>query len=330
MGDNRGNPSDSGGLVASKKSRVRDFVFSQSGFLIAFIVVLSIAITMVNRNFIKPQNILNVLGQISIVGIVAVGVGLILISGDFDISVGSQISLDGAILAILMTRTGSILLPVVVVLITGLVLGFINGIIVAKSKCASFIITLGTRAAYHGFVLVATKGRNFPLQGMFETLGRGKLGFIPIPIVIFFLVLIFAYFLLKYTRFGRTLYAVGGNRTAAYLSGVNVDTMKIAVYSLCGLLVALASMTLISKLGASYPNTGDGYELQALAAVVVGGTSLWGGKGTALGLFLGVVIFGVMSNSLNMMNVSPYFREVFIGGIFIVATILSRIGEMKK
>ncbi len=106
--------------------------------------------------------------------------------------------------------------------------------------------------------------------------------------------------------------------------------MKIFVYTLCGVLVSLASLTLISKLGASYPNTGDGYELEALAAVVVGGTSLWGGKGTALGFFLGVVIFGVMSNSLNMMNVSPYFRDVFIGGIIIVAAILSRLGELRK
>jgi ribose transport system permease protein len=307
------------------------FLLSQSGFLLAFIVVLSIAITLANRNFIKPQNIINILGQISMVGIVAVGVGLVLISGDFDISVGSQISLDGAVLAILLTRTGSAPLAVAAVILLGAALGAVNGLIVSKSKCASFIITLGTRALYHGLVLVLTKGRNFPLQGMFETLGRGKLGgLIPVPIIVFFLVLLFAFFLMRYTRFGRTLFAVGGNPKAAYLSGVNNDAMKIAVYTLCGLLVALASLTLISKLGASYPNTGDGYELDSLAAIVVGGTSLAGGKGSALGLFLGVIIFGLMSNSLNMMNVSPYFRDVFIGAIIIVATVLSRFGEVKK
>jgi ribose transport system permease protein len=310
-----------------RKNRAREFLLSQSGFLIAFIVLLSIAITIVNRNFIKPQNILNVLGQISIVGIVSVGVGFVLISGDFDISVGSQISLVGAIMVQTLMATQNVLLMIVVVFLLGAGLGAVNGLIVSKSKCASFIITLGTRAAYHGLVLVATKGRNFPMQGMFETLGRGKMSFIPIPIIVFFLVLLFAFAVLRYTRFGRTLYAVGGNRTAAYLSGVNIDAIKIYVYMLCGVLVALASLTLISKLGASYPNTGDGYELSALAAVVVGGTSLWGGKGTALGLFLGVVIFGVMSNSLNMMNVSPYFRDVFIGGIIIVAAVLSRLGE---
>ena len=313
------------------RRKVVDFLLSQSGFLIGFIVVLSIVISLMNPNFIKPQNIINVLGQISMVGIVSVGVGLVLISGDFDISVGSQISLNGAVLAILITRTGSVPLAVGAVILLGAALGAANGLIVSKSKCASFIMTLGTRSMYHGFVLVLTKGRNFPLRGIFETLGRGKLlGVIPVPIVVFFLVLLFAYLLMRYTRFGRTLFAVGGNPKAAYLSGVNNDAVKIAVYTLCGLLVALASITLISKLGASYPNTGDGYELEALAAVVVGGTSLWGGKGSALGLFLGVIIFGLMSNSLNMMNVSPYFRDVFIGGIIIVATVLSRIGEARK
>jgi ribose transport system permease protein len=258
-------------------------------------------------------------------------VGLVLISGDFDISVGSQVSLDGAVLAILLTRTGSVPLAVAATVLLGAALGAVNGLIVSKSKCASFIMTLGTRSAYHGFVLVLTRGRNFPLRGTFETLGRGALGgVIPVPIMIFFLVLLLAFLLMRYTRFGRTLFAVGGNPKAAYLSGVNNDGMKIAVYTLCGLLVALASMTLISKLGASYPNTGDGYELEALAAIVVGGTSLAGGKGSALGLFLGVIIFGLMSNSLNMMNVSPYFRDVFIGAIIIVATVLSRLGEGKK
>ena len=313
------------------RNRAISFLLSQSGFLLSFIVVLSIAITLMNRNFIKPQNIINVLGQISMVGIVAVGVGLVLISGDFDISVGSQISLNGAVLAILLTRTGSVPLAVAAVFLLGAALGAANGLIVAKSKCASFIMTLGTRAAYHGLVLVLTKGRNFPLKGAFETLGRGRLGgVIPVPIIIFFLVLLFAFLLMRYTRFGRTLFAVGGNPKAAYLSGVNNDAMKIAVYTLCGLLTALASMTLISKLGASYPNTGDGYEMDSLAATVVGGTSLAGGKGSALGLFLGVIIFGLMSNSLNIMNVSPYFRDVFIGGIIIVATVFSRIGQGKK
>lgn len=313
------------------RSKAVSFLLSQSGFLLAFIVVLSIAITLANRNFIKPQNLINVLGQISMVGIVAVGVGLVLITGDFDISVGSQISLNGAVLAILLTRTGSAPLAVAAVVALGAALGAANGLIVSKSKCPSFIMTLGTRAAYHGFVLVLTRGRNFPLRGSFEALGRGQLfGVIPVPILVFFLVLLFAFLLMRYTRFGRTLFAVGGNPKAAYLSGVNNDGIKIAVYTLCGLLVALASMTLISKLGASYPNSGDGYEMDSLAAIVVGGTSLAGGKGSALGLFLGVVIFGLMSNSLNMMNVSPYFRDVFIGAIIIVATMFSRFGEGKK
>ena len=215
-------------------------------------------------------------------------------------------------------------------LLLGTALGFTNGIIVTKSRCASFIITLGTRAAYHGMVLVVTRGRNFSLQGKFEFLGRSTIGPIPFPVIIFFVVLILAFVTLKYTRFGRTLYTAGGNAKAAYLSGVNVDWYKIMSYTLCGVLTALASLVLISKLGASYPNTGDGYEMDALASIVVGGVSLWGGKGSAWGIFLGVVVFGVMSNSLNMVNVSPYFREIFIGAIIILASVLSRLGEAKK
>ncbi len=260
----------------------------------------------------------------------AVAVGLVLISGDFDISVGSQISLVGAVMAIWMTRTGQVLLPIVGSVALGCLLGAVNGIIVAKSKTPSFIITLGTMMAYHGVVLQVTKGRNYPMKGMFEWLGRGKLAVVPIPIILFFVVLLLTWLVLRYTRFGRSLYMIGGNPKAAYLSGINVDRTKIGVYTLCGGLVSVAAVTLISKLGASYPNTGDGYQMDALAAVVVGGTSLWGGKGSALGLLLGVVIFGVMSNSLNMMNVSPYLREVFIGGIIIVATVLSRFVETRK
>jgi ribose/xylose/arabinose/galactoside ABC-type transport system permease subunit len=305
-------------------------VRTQSGFLIIFILVLGIVITLVNRNFIRPQNIINILGQISIVGIVSVGMGLVLIGGEFDISVGSQISLVGSVLAIIITTTGNYALAVVTALLLGTALGFTNGIIVTKSRCASFIITLGTRAAYHGMVLVLTRGRNFSLQGKFEFLGRSTIGPIPFPVIVFFSVLILAFLALKYTRFGRTLFAAGGNAKAAYLSGVNVDWYKIVTYTLCGVLTALASLVLISKLGASYPNTGDGYEMDALASIVVGGVSLWGGKGSAWGIFLGVVVFGVMSNSLNMVNVSPYFREIFIGAIIILASVLSRLGEAKK
>jgi ribose transport system permease protein len=305
-------------------------VRTQSGFLIAFILALGVVITIVNPNFIRPQNIINILGQISIVGIVSVGMGMVLIGGEFDISVGSQISLVGSVLAIIITTTGNYALAVAAALLLGTALGFTNGIIVTKSRCASFIITLGTRAAYHGMVLVVTRGRNFSLQGKFEFLGRSTIGPIPFPVIIFFLVLILAFITLKYTRFGRTLFTAGGNAKAAYLSGVNVDWYKIITYTLCGVLTALASLVLISKLGASYPNTGDGYEMDALASIVVGGVSLWGGKGSAWGIFLGVVVFGVMSNSLNMVNVSPYFREIFIGAIIILASVLSRLGEAKK
>jgi ribose transport system permease protein len=314
----------------SGRSFAKKIFSGQSSYLIIFIIVLSIVISLVNRNFIKPQNILNILGQISVVGIVASGMAIVLITGEFDISVGSQVSFMGAVLATLITGGANVFLTIIFVLAIGAGLGFINGIIVTKSKCASFIITLGTMTLYHGFVLVLTKGRNIPLQGEFLGLGRGLVFFIPIPILVFIAVLVLIGLALKYTRYGRTLFAVGGNKEAAYLSGVGVDFYKITAYMLCGLLSALASLVLISKLGASYPNTGDGYELSALASIVVGGVSLWGGKGSALGIFLGVVVFGVLSNALNMVNVSPYFRDVFTGLIIIVSVVMSRLGEQNR
>ena len=302
----------------------------QSSFLVAFIILLAVVITIVNRNFVKPQNILNILGQISVVGIVAAGMAIVLITGEFDISVGSQVSFMGAVLATFITRDVNMILTIVTVFAIGAGLGLLNGLIVTKSKCASFIITLGTMTLYHGFVLVLTKGRNIPLMGEFTLLGRGHLIYIPIPILVFLAVLVLIGLAWKYTRYGRTLFAVGGNKEAAYLSGVNVDFYKITAYMLCGILTALASIVLISKLGASYPNTGDGYELSALASIVVGGISLWGGKGTAVGIFLGVVVFGVLSNALNMVNVSPYFRDVFVGLIIIVSVVMSRLGERNR
>ena len=261
----------------------------------------------------------------------AVAVGLVLIFGDFDISVGSQISLVGAVMAIRMTRTGQRSPGRRCGCHAGAALGAVNGLIVAKSKTPSFIMTLGTLSAYHGVVLSVTQGGTTSIErGCSRLWAAASSASSPSPSLLFFLVLLVACLLMRYTRFGRSLFAIGGNPKAAYLSGVNDEVPEISVYTLCGGLVALASMTLISKLGASSPNTGDGYEMDSLAAIVVGGTSLAGGKGSALGLFLGVIIFGLMSNSLNIMNVSPYFRDVFIGGIIIVATVFSRFGEGKK
>ncbi len=330
MIETRGNaPAAGARSVEARGQRWKARLLNQSGFLFAFILALSIIITLLNPNFINPQNILNILGQISVVGIVSVGMGIVLITGEFDISVGSQLSLLGAVMAILLTGTKSVLLMIVVVVALGAVLGLVTGLLVTKSRCASFIITLGTMTAYHGFVLVTTQGRNFPIGDLFTFLGRAKLWFIPVPIAVFLIVLVLVALFFRFTRIGRTLFAVGGNREAAFLSGVNVDAYKIGAYIVSGLLCALAALVLISKLGASYPNTGDGYELAALASIVVGGVSLWGGKGTALGIFLGVVVFGVLSNALNMVNVSPYFRDVFTGSIIIIASILSRLGEYR-
>jgi ribose/xylose/arabinose/galactoside ABC-type transport system permease subunit len=242
-----------------------------------------------------------------------------------------MMSFIGIVVAMIITKTGSIPLAAVTGLLMGLVLGTINGIIVAKSKAASFIITLGLLLAYRGAAVVVSSGFNFPLHGKFNWIGQGKLGGVfPVPILIFILIFILAYVILRFTKFGRMLYIIGGNEKAAFVSGINVDRYKIMTYGFSGLLVGLATLILLSRLGSAYPNTGERYALDSLAAVVVGGASLYGGKGSALGLMLGVLVFGLITNSLNLVNINPYWRDTVVGIVIIVAVIVGQLGSRRQ
>ena len=308
-----------------------DAVYSQSGFLIILIIVLSLTAGLLNPNFLQLKNFRNIIQQNVSLGIVSVGVGLVLITGNIEISVGSMISFMGIILSMLVVQTENILLAVTVTILIGFALGIINGTIVAKSKVASFIISLGMLLVYRGAALVITHGYHFPLEGRFTWIGRENLGGVfPVPILMFILVFIFAFFLLRFTKYGRMLYAIGGNEKSAYLSGINVDLYKILNYGLCGALTGFATLILISRLGVAYSNTGERYALDSLAAVVVGGTSLYGGKGSALGLLLGVIVFGLITNILNLVHVDPYWRDVVVGIIIVIAVIIGRLGAARE
>ena len=224
-----------------------------------------------------------------------------------------------------------IFFSMVVGIIICIIAGLVNGIIIAKTRTPSFIITLATLSIYHGISLITTGGITKSLRGKFAILGRGTtLGFIPNPVLVMFGVYIFLGIILKYSKFGRRVYAIGGNEEAAYLSGVNTDLNKILIYGLNGLLVGIASIVLLSRLGSALPSTGSGMELRAIAAVVIGGVPLTGGKGSALGTFLGVVLMGLISNVLNMLNISAYYQEVAIGLIISIAVIISNIGKMRR
>jgi ribose transport system permease protein len=312
---------------------------SQSLVLVIMIVALAVVATIVNPRFLRVTNIINIFQQIAVLGIVASGVGMLLVSGHIDISVGSQVSLLGVIIAMVIQRMlglpdGGVEpwrqalafpLAILVTLAIGLVMGLINGITVIKSRAASFIITLGFLSAYHGVALLVSGGASYMLFGTFELIGRGRiLNVVPISILFLLGIVAISYVVLKYFRYGRFLYAIGGNRKAAYVSGINTNRVIITAYAIVGLLNGLAATILISRVGSALATTGDSYALDSLASVIVGGVAITGGKGTALNIFLGVVLIGVIGNALIIMNVNPYVRDVVIGLVIIAAVTISQ------
>lgn len=311
---------------------------NQTLLLLMLIVVMCIIATSVNPRFIRISNIINIFQQVSVLGIVACGVGMLLISGDIDISVGAQISLIGIIMAMIIEKIGGIApgeanawmaplaipMAIVVSFAVGALLGLINGIIVIKSGVTSFIITLGFATIYKGVALLISGGGSFMLYGRFETLGRGRVfGVIPVAIFFFIGVVLLTHIILKYTRYGRFLYALGGNKKAAYVSGINTRRVTLKAYILVGLLNGLAALVLISRVGTALTSTGDAYSLDALASIIVGGIILTGGKGSAVNIFLGVLLIGLVGNALVIMNVNPHLRGIVIGTIIIAAVTIS-------
>lgn len=286
-------------------------------------VLLGGMVAAVNPKFLSINNLLNIVLNVSVTGIVCVGVSLILITGEFDLSLGPLMSILSLIMAKIMTTQG-VLLGVVAVICMGVAVGAFNGFLVTRIRAHSFIITLGLMTAYKGAALLISQGYYLSMKGQFAVLGKQKLfGLIPNPSLVFVGVIIAAHLVLRYTKFGRLTFAIGGNKQAAFLSGIKVLAHKIVVYSIAGGLYGLATLTLVSQLGVAYPNTGDPYTLSALAAVVVGGVALSGGKGSALAIFLGALVFGLINNSMVMMNINPYWREVVLGLIILLAVAVS-------
>ena len=319
------------GMATHVQVGLKRFVFANQLFLLLLLIaIMSGTATFFNPAFFTLQNWLNILNQNAVLGIVAAGATLVMISGNFDISVGSLVGFSTTFAASLVMGGG----PVAVAVFWGFVMAVLgctlNGLIVAKTKAPSFIITLATRSVYYGLSLVVTGGVTQSLGGKFATLGRGTTLGIHNPIFFFLGVYVLLSWFLRYTRTGRRIYAVGGNEEAAFLSGVNTQRVKILVYLMNGAFVGLAAMILLSRLGSALPSTGSGLELRAIAAVVIGGVPLTGGKGSALGTFLGVILMGLISNVLNLLNISAYYQEIAIGIIIAIAIIVSNLEKMKR
>lgn len=291
------------------------------------LILIVVIISVMSPNFLTLNNLLNVLRQVSINALIAFGMTFVILTGGIDLSVGSILALTGAVTAGFLASGMDPMLAMFLGLILGAILGAINGIIISKGNVAPFIATLATMTIYRGLTLVYTEGR--PISGLgdslsFQLIGKGYFFGIPVPVITMAMAFGVLYFVLKKTTFGRRVYAVGGNEEASRLSGIKVDRIKVYVYALTGTLAALASLILTSRLNSAQPTAGNMFELDAIAAVVLGGTSLTGGRGWIVGTLIGALIIGVLNNGLNLIGVSSFFQQVVKGAVILVAVLLDR------
>ena len=305
------------------------FLNSQSTYLVGVIILIAIVATIINPNFLTLRNMFNVLQQISVLGIMTMCMSLLMISGGLDVSIGNMAGLVSIVFAKMLLAGQSLLVSVITLLILSTVCGFANGLIVAKSKVTPLIITLGMSYVFLGIALIIGGGRPQAISG-FTFLGAAKIGPIPVSILIYLLVVAFAFCLRKYTKYGRRLNAIGGNPIAAYLSGINVDWHIISMYALSGLIVGLASLVLVSRLGMMRADTGSDFALQALAAAIIGGITFEGGRGSIIGAFFGVLLLGIILNAMNIIGATSYLQTVVLGAIIVVATVISNVGKMRR
>ncbi|OON42223.1 ribose ABC transporter permease [Izhakiella australiensis] len=301
--------------------------FPLIGFIAVFIIMV-----LVSDNFLTENNLTNIARQVSINAIIAVGMTCAILTGGIDLSVGSVMALTGTIMAGLMAAWG---LPPYLAIAAGLglgaLLGAFNGVLIAWARMPSFIVTLAMLGIARGLALIYTGG--YPIAGVpmdFSLFGRGNLLGIQTPILIMIGVYILAYILLNHTPFGRHVYAIGGNSEAARLSGIKVNKVTLIVYTISGLTAAIAGLILTSRLMSGQPNAGEGFELDAIAAVVLGGAAMNGGKGAIIGTLIGAMLLGVLNNGLNLMGVSPYIQNVIKGLIILIAIYIGTEKRKKK
>jgi len=295
------------------------------------LAVLCAVLWMLTPYFLTVSNLLNVAEQTSINAIVAIGMTYVIISGGIDLSVGSIVALSGVALGISLKAEQPIGAALAVALIVGLAAGLANGALVSWGRLPPFIVTLGTMSIARGAALLVTEGR--PISGFapaFRALATGRVGFVPAPVLVMAVVYAVAHFVLTRTTFGRYVYAIGGNEEAARLSGVAISVDKTLIYGVSGLMSAIAAVILTARLNSAQPIAGMMYELDAIAATVIGGTSLMGGEGTLGGTLVGALIMGVLRNGLNLLGVSSFLQQIVIGGVILFAVLLDTVLKRRR
>lgn len=319
---------------AEKKKNVnvgRELFFRRYGIIFIFlfmVIVLSIS----SPVFRTTGNIIGILQQISTNGILALGVVFVITAGGIDLSIGSMLALTSVIIGEVLTLTGSIALAALVAIVSCGLFGLINGIMIAKFKLFPFVVTLATQLVIRGFAYLISGGQSKVIMvPSFRNIGLGRWGgVVPYSILILLAVAIFAYVVLHHTRFGRYVYAVGGNREAAFASGVKVDKVVILTYVLMGIFAAISGLILTSRINAAQPNIGAGYETDAIAAAVIGGTSFTGGVSTIPGAMIGIFIIGIIYNGMNLLQVQSYWQTILKGLLILIAVLIDIYVNKKK
>lgn len=301
--------------------------------VIALIILMAV-ITIINSNFLTANNLLNLLLQVTSNALIAFGMTFVILTGGIDLSVGSILALSSALTAGLLGSGMPVTLAILISLILGFILGMMNGLLISYGKLAPFIVTLATMTIFRGATLVYTNGnpitKGLSDTFLFQFLGQGYIVGIPFPVIIMFIVFIVLYVLLHKTAFGKSVYAIGGNEKAAYISGVKLNKVKIIIYSISGIMASISGLIITSRLSSAQPTAGASYEMDAIAAVVLGGTSLSGGKGRILGTLIGALIIGVLNNGLNIIGVSAFWQQVVKGVVILIAVLIDRFKVVKQ
>ncbi|MGK9326141.1 ABC transporter permease subunit [Aerococcus urinaeequi] len=301
-------------------------MITKLGPLLALIVLI-VFVSILSPSFLSLTNLMNLMRQVSINALIAFGMTFVIITGGIDLSVGSVLALSSALMGGMIVSGIDPIIAMIIALIIGFVLGVVNGLLITKGRLAPFIATLATMTIFRGATLVYTDGQ--PITGLGETfifqfMGHGYFFGIPFPIVITLVAFAILFMLLHKMSFGRKVLSIGGNEKASFISGVKINKIKLFVYGISGTLSALAGIILTSRLNSAQPTAGTSYEMDAIASVVLGGTSMSGGKGRIFGTLIGALIIGTLNNGLNLLGVSTFYQQIVKGIVIIIAVLLDR------
>ena len=302
------------------------FIWQEHSYILALFVLIIFA-TIFSDSFLQPQNLMNVFRRISTVGLIALGMTFVIIGGEIDLSVGAVLAMIGGVIIALFNTGLPLIISILGGVVVGAIIGFINGYIISKFRLASFIVTLATMAIARSLIVYIADGSSIigPMTNKFTRIGNGNIGIIPIPAIIFVVAAILLHILLAKTKFGRFVYAIGDNEKAAKYSGIKVNKIRILTFVIIGVCVALAATIESSRLASiSSSSSGRLYNLDAIAAVIIGGAPLSGGQGKILGTVVGVIILGVISNVMNLVNISPYLAGTVKGLIILGAVMIQK------